>query len=260
MGNYQIALDLMEDVIGLAERAGENPYRARAYNTIGWIYREIEDHQKAIEYNRRGIEEAELTKSRSKIEVEANARINLGDSLFVLGQLDKAEEQFQHIERIVRDPEPENRWMLWRYAQHLFHSCGELCLARGQFDKALNYADECLMLAEESESKKNIVKAQRLRGQTFMVQGDLISADQALSAALEVAKHIGNPPQLWKTLSTMGDLRRKQGRLEESITYQDAFSVVETVASKLEKEDLREKFLNSKHIQEIQSAAKISYN
>ena len=261
IGNYQIALDLMEDVIALAERAGENPYRARAYNTIGWLYRELEDHQKSIEYNRRGIEEAELIKSRSKIEVEANARINLGDSLFVLAQLDEAEEQFQHVERIVREPKPEDRWMLWRYAQHLFHSYGELCLARGQFNKALNYADECLMLAEESESKKNIVKAQRLRGQTFIVQGDLISADQALSAALEVATQIGNPPQLWKTLSAIGDLRRKQGRLEESNkAYQDAFAVIETVASELEKEDLREKFLTAKHIQEIQSAAKTSYN
>jgi tetratricopeptide (TPR) repeat protein len=179
----------------------------------------------------------------------------------VLAQLDEAEEQFQHVERIVREPKPEDRWMLWRYAQHLFHSYGELCLARGQFNKALNYADECLMLAEESESKKNIVKAQRLRGQTFIVQGDLISADQALSAALEVATQIGNPPQLWKTLSAIGDLRRKQGRLEESNkAYQDAFAVIETVASELEKEDLREKFLASKHIQEIQSAAKTSYN
>jgi hypothetical protein len=68
--------------------------------------------------------------------------------------------------------------MLWRYSQHHFHSYGELWLARGELDKALAYADECLALAEDSKSQKNIVKGQRLRGQALMAQDQLAKAEQ----------------------------------------------------------------------------------
>ena len=42
--------------------------------------------------------------------------------------------------------------MLWRYAQHMFHSYGELWLERGDSAKAMSYAEECMQLAEKSEA------------------------------------------------------------------------------------------------------------
>jgi len=38
--------------------------------------------------------------------------------------------------------------MKWRYSQHLYHSLGELWLAKGDAAQALEFADECLKLAE----------------------------------------------------------------------------------------------------------------
>ena len=147
--------------------------------------------------------------------------------------------------------------MLWRYSQHLFHSYGELWLARGDHDKALAYADECLQLAEGSDSKKNIVKGRRLRGQTFLTQGKLSEADKELATALEVAKEIGNPPQLWKTHAALGDLRQAQGRADNARqAHQDALAVIEGVAASLTDESLRETFLTSEHVQEIRTKAK----
>ena len=65
-----------------------------------------------------------------------------------LGDLDGAEAEFRHVEAVVRHPLPNQTMDLWRYAQHLFHSYGELWLIRGDADRALAYADECLALAE----------------------------------------------------------------------------------------------------------------
>ncbi len=200
--------------------------------------------------------DAAVEQNRPDPEFENNARLNLGDSLMALGRLDEAEEQFRTVEQVARNPRPQDRWMLWRYSQHLFHSYGELWLVRGDHAKALAYADECLQLAEPSDSKKNIAKGRRLRGQALLAQGKLAEAEQELATALQIAKEIGNPPQLWKTHAALGDLRQAQGRADDARqAYRDALAVIDNVAAGLEDESLRETFLSSEHVQEIRRAA-----
>ncbi len=146
--------------------------------------------------------------------------------------------------------------MLWRYAQHLFHSYGEVWLARGELDKALAYADECLELAESSVSRKNVVKARRLRAQVFLAQSDLPEAEVELTRALAMAHEVGNPPQLWKTLMTVGELRHAQDRPDAAQqVYQEALTVVEQVAAGIHDQALRTTFLTSPHVQHIRQRA-----
>ncbi|HEX9641162.1 MAG TPA: tetratricopeptide repeat protein, partial [Candidatus Krumholzibacteria bacterium] len=244
-GEYQRALALWDEVLPFCERTGELQIRIRTMNSIGWVYHELGDDERALEWNRRGVDEA-VAAGFPDPECESNARLNVGDSLLALGRLDEAEEQLAHVERIVRDPRPHDRWALWSYAQHLCHSYGELCLARRQYDKALSYADECIERAEATGRRKNIVKGRRLRGQALLATGDLAAAERELLPALEIAREIGNPPQLWKTYVALGDLREKQGRAEDArAAYRNAFSVIENVAAALTDESLRETFLTS---------------
>jgi tetratricopeptide (TPR) repeat protein len=254
-GEYEPALALLEDVLATAKRMGEFFYLARGLNTMGWIYGELQDHRQAMTWNMQSVETAQEA-NFSIPECESNAHLNLGDNLLALGQLDEAEEQFQKVERVVRNPRPQDYFMLWRYSQHLFHSYGELWLARGNLDNATAYADECLALAEQSKSRKNIVKGRRLRGQVFLEQGKLAEADQELSIALEAAQRVGNPPQLWKTYAVMGDLRQTQERPNDACrAYGDALAVIEKVAAGLKNKTLRDMFMRSHHVQEIHQKA-----
>ena len=146
--------------------------------------------------------------------------------------------------------------MLWRYAQHLFHSYGELWLSRGDAGTALTYADDCLQLAEQTGSRKNIVKGRRLRGQALLALGQLAEAEQELARALELAQEVGNPPQLWKTQVALGDLRAAQGRTDEAhAAYGVALATIEKVAGTLEDTSLRETFLQSAHVQQVRQQA-----
>jgi tetratricopeptide (TPR) repeat protein/transcriptional regulator with XRE-family HTH domain len=254
-GQYEQALALLNDVITTADRVGEVLMRARAINAVGWVYGELQNHQRALEINTQGLEAARAIMTANP-EIRNNALVNLGDNLLALGRLDEAEEHFQQVEQVARHPRPQERFMAWRYTQRLFHSYGELWLARGDPEKARAYADECLTLAEQSGSQKNVVKGRRLRGQTLLAQRKLAEAEQEIVTALELAQQLGNPPQLWKTLVALGDLRRAQGHSEDARqAYRDALTVIDGVAAALKDESLRETFLTSPHVRHIRELA-----
>lgn len=167
------------------------------------------DRERAIELNagsgaRRGDRDRDT-------EIGSNAHLNLGDSYLALGRLAEAEGHFQSVERVVRNRRAQDRWTLWRYAQHLFHSCAELALARGDSPSALAYADECLAKAEATNSPKNIVKARRVHGQVFLIRSQLAEAQAELDRALKLARTLANPPLLWQALVVLGDLRAARG-------------------------------------------------
>jgi tetratricopeptide (TPR) repeat protein len=256
-GEYERALALLHDVVVTSERIGEVWSRRRALNTLGWLYGELQDHQRALQWNTLGVQAArEHEAPETTPECENNAVLNLADTLVALGRPDDAEAQFRQVEQMVRTPRPQDRYMLWRYAQHLFHSYGEVWLARGDAARALAYADECLALAEPTTSRKNVVKGRRLRAQAFLVQGRLADAERELDIALQIAQQVGNPAQLWRTFVARGDLRRAQGRVQDAFdAYDSARAIIDRVAAGLTDASLRETFLTSAHVQHIRQLA-----
>jgi tetratricopeptide (TPR) repeat protein len=254
-GEYQRALALWDELLPICERTGEVQTPIQTMNSVGWVYNELHDYERALEWNRRGVDEA-VAAGFPDPERESNARLNVGDSLLALGRLDEAEEQFAIVERIVRDPRPQDRWALWSYAQHLCHSYGELCLARQDYDHALAYADECIERAEGTGRKKNIAKGRRLRAQALQALGKLDEAEPEIAAALAVASEIGNPPQIWKTHAALAELRQAQGRPEEAReAYRAALAVIDQVAAGLTDESLRQAFLNSDQVRALRASA-----
>jgi class 3 adenylate cyclase/tetratricopeptide (TPR) repeat protein len=236
-GRYEAALELFHEDLAWCRRIGEVFFQSRILNTIGWIHAELEDHEGAMPWNEASITAA-IELGAPDFEVEGNARINLGDNLMALGRMDEAEEQFRIVEGVYRDPKPAERWALLRYSQHLLHSSGELWLARGDAQRALAYADECIEIAERNEARKNIVKGRRLRGQALAALGQPGGAEQDLGVAVELARQIGNPTQLWKSLAASG-------------AYAEAMAVIDAIAAGLSDERLRNAFLGSEAVRRV---------
>jgi class 3 adenylate cyclase/tetratricopeptide (TPR) repeat protein len=252
MGNYEEALRLLEILQSTSERVGDVLIRPRVFNTVGWIYGELEDHQRALEWNQACVDFVQGIPGFPNPDVEPHAQINLGDNLVALGRPDEAEAHFQVAEAVCRSPRPADRWMAWRSSQHLFHSYGELWLARGDLERASAYADECLDVALFNSSAKNVVKARRLRAQILLACRRTKEAEEELTAAVATAGEVGNPPQLWKTHAAIGELRFAQGRPEEARrAYGEAFSVIERVAASLRDDQLRVTFLDSEDVETI---------
>ena len=131
-------------------------------------------------------------------------------------------------------------------SQHLFASLGELALVRGQPEAALRYADECLEIAAPANHRKNIVKAKRLRGEVFTFQRKLDAAAVELDEALTIARPLGNPPQLWKTLDALGRLRETQNRSQDAeLCHDEAAAVRQETAAHMGDHPLARKLVSS---------------
>jgi tetratricopeptide (TPR) repeat protein len=249
-GEYAAALASLQEALMLSDRVGDKVHRCRILNTFGWVHGELYNLDAAIRYNR---EAAEASYKVGDPELIRNAEINLGDDYLLVGDLEQGQ---RYLEKVYRDTQQCGRWgeewMKWRYAQHLYHSLGELWLTKGEAAQALEFADECLRLAEPTMSRKNLVKGWRLKGQALLAQGQGEQAEAALSRALTIAREIGNPPQLWKTYQALGALYESQADLERArAAYQSALEVIAGVAQRLQDQELYRTFLAARPVQEI---------
>jgi tetratricopeptide (TPR) repeat protein len=250
-GEYQRALEKLRIGVAMSERVGEMMYRGRSLNMIGWIHGELQDPETALQYNQRSIDTA-IEMDAMDPEVENNARLNLADNLISLGRLDEAEEQLRSVERAVRDPREADHWALWIYSGHFFHSYGELWLKRGDHKRALAYANECLELSESTHRQKNVAKGRRLRGQALIAAGHLKGAEPELATAVEIARRVGNPRQLWESLVALGDLFTTLGRQGEARSlYVEALALFDRVAASLTETQLRESLVASAYVRGV---------
>src|SRR5262249_39103839 len=213
-GDYDSGLAHLDESRTLSEKAGEEVFLHRTLNTLGWLWIELGDLERAVEFNQRG---AEGGRKRSDHETQANSEINLGDAFLVRGDLPLARETLEGVHRLVKDP-ATSEWMRWRYSTHLFASLGDLWLARGDPERARAFADQCLELAERSGARKNLVKGWRLAGEIATARRQWDEAAQALRRALDIAEAIGNPTQLWKTHMAWGRLLDETGKRVEAHT------------------------------------------
>ena len=126
-GDYDEALAMFEEGLALSEKVGDEVLRHRLLNSLGWLYIELGDLDRALDLNRQG---AEGARKRGDPETIANAELNLGDIFLAQGDLVLAQEFLDGVYRLVHDP-ATSEWMKWRYSMHLFASLGELWLARG---------------------------------------------------------------------------------------------------------------------------------
>jgi uncharacterized protein HemY len=105
--------------------------------------------------------------------------------------------------------------------------------------KASECADQCLEIATRTNSRKNLVKGWRLRGQIAVARGEWGEAEMALRQALAMAQAIGNPTQIWKTYVALGLLHAETKRPEQAQqAYHAAREVIERIKASLQNTEL----------------------
>jgi class 3 adenylate cyclase/tetratricopeptide (TPR) repeat protein len=247
-GDYDEALATLGEGLALSEKLGDEVQRLRLLNSLGWLYSELGDLDHALDFNRRGAEEA---RKRGNPETIANAELNLGDVFLTKGDLSLAQELLDRVHRLVKNPATSD-WNKWRYSMHLFASLGELWLARGDPAKARDVTEQCLALATPTNSRKYLVKGYRLKGEIALARRQWDEAEGVLRQTLTIAQTIGNPTQLWRTHLALGRLYAEGKKLELARqAFQSARAVIDRVKTSLQNPGLRASIENSPLIRHV---------
>ncbi|HUI24879.1 MAG TPA: adenylate/guanylate cyclase domain-containing protein [Candidatus Kryptonia bacterium] len=214
-GYYGRALSFLDESIALTESIGDRFWRARMWNTRGWVLQELGAFEAADESNRRCLEiSRQLGSLRMTPELIGNAACNLADAALARGDLVGAEPYLAEVAAILADS--RNEWMTWRYRMHYELSAAELAIARGELAQARKLIESCLVAAQRTNSRKYIAKATRLLAACHLAAGDLAASEQLMGTALEIARAMGNPPQLWHSLVVRGRVLHALGRRDEA--------------------------------------------
>jgi tetratricopeptide (TPR) repeat protein len=247
-GDYDEALATFEEGLLLSEKVGAEIRRLRFLNSLGWLYSELGDLDRALDLNRQS---AEGARRRGDQEVIANAELNLGDIFLVKGDLALAQEYLDGVYRLVQDPATSD-WMKWRYSTHLFASLGELWLAKGDAVKAWEFAERCLEIAMPTNSRKYLVKGYRLKGEIALARRQWDEAEGMLRQALTIAQAIRNPTQLWRTHLALGRLYAESKKPERARqAFRSARQVIDRVKASLRNPGLRASLEHSPLIRHV---------
>ena len=252
-GRISEALATLHEAMALARRNGDRFWLPRLPNCIGWLYRELQDFEHALEWDQQGLE---IARACDVVEAEANSLINLGQRLRTPGR--RPEEPcptFREVEACF----DRDEWNRWRYNIRLQAAASEYWLSRGDLDRAEEHARRLLEAATRHEVRKYIAIAYKLLAEAAMARGDLADAEVKLAAALDQLHRYPAPLVAWKTYVVLGRLRRQMGDGESARgAFAQAAAIVGEIAANVRDEGLRATFLNSTAVREVLDGAKAS--
>ncbi len=261
-GNFAQAIRVLDDGIIFAEEAGEFQTMASISISLGWVYNELCQPNKAIPYIIKALNKIEeLINTSGKDDnsiyhVEANARIDLAEHLLICGDFDKARKGFEDIESKFENSDyflVRNRW---RARCRL--GLAELWLSNDDTNRAQRYYDDANAdgWIERFPFRKYQVRAGRINGALLSASDRPKDAEIELKRTLKIALDLDNPTQIWKTHLSLGNLYVKLEEPRQAKTqYGHAVQVVEGIADGLTDIELKEGFLRSDTIQSLLAQA-----
>jgi predicted ATPase/DNA-binding winged helix-turn-helix (wHTH) protein len=237
LGRISEALEVLNRATEMARRNGNSYWATRVPNCLGWIHRELQDHEGALAHDRNG---AETARSAGVVEAEANSVINLTIDHFHAGDRQKTDSSIRAAESILAKDE----WMRWRFEMRLQAARAEQTLSRTE---SLALLDK----ATHHRARKYMADAHRLLARIAMAEGDFAAAEADLNAAIQILQEFPAPLAAWKTHLEMGRLQAQLGRRDAAkAAFAEAASIVRYIAGNVADERLRQIFLSSAMVRE----------
>jgi class 3 adenylate cyclase/tetratricopeptide (TPR) repeat protein len=186
MGNdFDRAIELGSESLGLAEELGLDATRARNLNTLG-VGRIHTGDPGGLD----DLEQAVAIAAAAHSHEEASAAANLAWMTALLGDLRRAGELHEQSRRIA-DRLGLDSFIRWLRAEHAFH-----CHWEGRWDEALSTADEFIREVEAGQSHYMEAACRYIRGTIRLARGDVTAALADARRATDAARGARDPQTL----------------------------------------------------------------
>lgn len=244
-GRLGEAFHLIREAQRLAELTGERVQLARLPNTLGWLHRELQDLETALELNLEGIR---LSREFGDTESEINSRINAGQVLLLLGEPDRA---FEYLEQagILLGPFP---WFKWLFETRLEAEWASYWIARGNTSQAATHARAALKITKRSLVRKYAAWSHRLLGEIAALEDRVTDARREYDSALSILVDHPCPGVEWIVRKAYAGLARKTGEREQAEEHLGrARAIVQQLADSVCDHKIGDKLLLSPAVREL---------
>lgn len=243
-GNLSGGIRDLWEGMRLAEKNRERFWLSRYPNTVGWIYRELQDFETALRLDTEG---AEAARENGYAKPEANSHANIALDYMDMGDPSRA---LEHLDRASQLFE-EDVWFRWRYNTRTKAVLARYWLMRGDIGKARDAARDCLALAEPRKSRKYIAWSYKLLGDIAMAEERLPEAQAAYGAAIELLNRYRCPLIEWRVLQAAAGTADAARDSNLAAEYRARCrQVIHSLADSLTDESLKRQFLNSQAIRQ----------
>jgi tetratricopeptide (TPR) repeat protein len=237
LGRISEALEVLNRAAEMARRNGDSFWSSRVPNCLGWIHRELQDHEGALAYDRNG---AEMARRAGVGEAEVNSVINLVIDHFQAGDSGRTNASIQAAESILA----QDAWFRWRFEMRLRAARAEQSLSRPE-------ALALLETATHHRARKYMADAHRLLARIAVAEADSAAAEAHLNSAIQILRAYPAPLAAWKTHLAMGRLQAQLERPKAArAAFAEAASLIRYIAGNIADERLRQVLLSSAAAQE----------
>jgi tetratricopeptide (TPR) repeat protein len=247
LGRVSEALADFEQALSLAERNRDSFWGPRLVSHLGWVHRELQDPERAREFDTRALEIARENPSPWAPESEALIGLCVDDVRS--GRADRATELLAQLEAGAR----RATWMRWMGELRLEAAAAEHWAARGDFAAAAERAARLLEIARSLGARTYCCAAERVRLAAALHSGTGVEgAAGRLAAALAELEAFPAPLETWKSARVLGSALERLGRGPEARgAFDTAARAIRAIAEGTHDERLRTGFLASPPVREV---------
>jgi CHAT domain-containing protein/Tfp pilus assembly protein PilF len=238
LGEYQRAFSAQRRALRYAEEAKDVRRLIMARSLGGLIALNLGDLPGAEASLQKALEDARSASLRDEEAVQLN---NLGIVSREKGDLDQARERFGQALRI----DVKLKSTLGR--AYDLRNLGIVEQMKGNLQRAAAHLTEALELTRSVKDRFNEVKVLHGLSRLGLAQGDLKSALRYAQGAYNVSVKLGLREVVWRSLRTLGEIARREGKLSQAEGYyRQAIELVERMRASLKAEEFRAGFLDNK--------------
>jgi DNA-binding CsgD family transcriptional regulator len=233
-GEYGRALAAARHSLAIAEEIEHRQWIVGAHAALGMLHLDL----LAFEAAQSHLERA-LTIAR-----EIGSRVWTSSTAAYLALTYMTQGELGRAEALLNDALATETPMRTQGERLCWFARGELALARGQTQTALDIADCLIATAANMTPETVIARLWKLRGEALVVLDKTGAAEMVLQAARAAALTQGIRPQLWRLHTALGKLHQVQARRGEAeAEFSAAREEIQYLAANVPDESLRHNFI-----------------
>lgn len=238
--DYSQAVSLFLSSIGYFEKIHDSNGISLASNGLGIVYFELNDYDKALVYYQKALSAFEESKNLKGVAVLS---MNIAN---IYTETEKYEEAGNYYDIALELFEKQKDSIMVAGTIMNLASIKEMTMEYGEALDLLNKAYE---LSDKIKDDFLKIKIFQNRGKIFMLQGDLMKAEQAAQNCMIFSDHLKYPSGIRDAYLLLSEIEKKRNNASRFIDYHQKYYALK---DSLSGADVKEKIAYLQHSNELQ--------